>query len=131
MKFMVGYNDSPAAQRALLLACRAAKNAREALIYVVASQESGSEKAMADTAYLEEKLQSARDYLKKEKVPCETLLLARGLDPGEDLVKFAVDNGVDHIFLGIEKKSRTKKILLGSTAQFVILKGPCPVTTTK
>lgn len=131
MKFMVGYNDSPAAQRALRLACRAAQNAKDALIYVVASQESGAEKAMADTAYLEEKLQAAKDYLKKEKVACETLLLARGLDPGEDLIKFAIDNAVDHIFLGVEKKSRTKKILLGSTAQFVILKGPCPVTTTK
>jgi nucleotide-binding universal stress UspA family protein len=38
---------------------------------------------------------------------------------------------IDMIFLGIKKKSRAQKILLGSTAQYIILKGPCPVTTTK
>ena len=131
MKFMVGYNDSPSAQRALLLACRAAQNAKDAVVHVVASLETGAENAMADAAYLEEKLQAARDFLKKEQVPCETYMLNRGLGPGEDLVKFATDNDVDHIFMGIEKKSRTKKIFLGSTAQYIILRGPCPVTTTK
>lgn len=131
IKFMVGYNDSPASQRALLLAAKAARSTTDAVVYVVASLETGSENAMADTAYLDEKLQSAKDYLKKERVACETHLLNRGLGPGEDLVKFATENDVAHIFLGIEKKSRTKKIFLGSTAQFVILRGPCPVTTTK
>ena len=130
MKFMVGYTDSPAAQRALQLACRAAQNVRDTFIYVVATQETGSDKSMANKAYIEQKLQSARDFLKNQNVPCETVLLARGLDPGEDLVKFANENAVDHIFLGIERKSRTKKILLGATTQFVLLKAPCPVTTT-
>lgn len=53
------------------------------------------------------------------------------MTPGEDLVKFAKDKAVDHIFSGVEKKSKTQKILLGSTAQYLILKAPCPVTTTK
>jgi nucleotide-binding universal stress UspA family protein len=130
MKFMVGYTDSPAALRALQIACRAAQNVRDTFIYVVATQETGSDKSMANKAYVEQKLQSARDFLKNQNVPCETVLLARGLDPGEDLVKFANENEVDHIFLGIERKSRTKKILLGATTQFVLLKAPCPVTTT-
>jgi len=130
MKFMVGYTDSPAAQRALQLACRAAQNVRDTFIYVVATQETGSDKSMANKAYVEQKLQSARDFLRNQNVPCETVLLARGLDPGEDLVKFANENAVDHIFLGIERKSRTKKVLLGATTQFVLLKAPCPVTTT-
>jgi nucleotide-binding universal stress UspA family protein len=130
MKFMVGYTDSPAAQRALQIACRAAQNVRDTFIYVVATKETGSDKSMANKAYVEQKLQSARDFLKNQNVPCETVLLARGLDPGEDLVKFANENEVDHIFLGIERKSRTKKILLGATTQFVLLKAPCPVTTT-
>jgi nucleotide-binding universal stress UspA family protein len=57
--------------------------------------------------------------------------MARGLTPGEDLVRFAEENQIDRIFVGIEKKSRTSKLILGSTAQFVILKAPCPVITTK
>jgi nucleotide-binding universal stress UspA family protein len=53
------------------------------------------------------------------------------LPPGEDIVKFAENNDIDHLFVGIEKISKTRKMLLGSTAQYIILKAPCPVTTTK
>jgi nucleotide-binding universal stress UspA family protein len=35
------------------------------------------------------------------------------------------------MFVGIEKRSRTQKLLLGSTAQFIILKAKCPVVTVK
>ncbi|MFZ1987100.1 MAG: universal stress protein [Desulfatitalea sp.] len=131
MKLMVGYNGSPAAQRDLALACKHAKADANALVYVVASLEGGSTETLQDIQNAEEKLQGAKDLLLKAHVACETVQLARGLAPGEDLVKFAEDNAVDHIYLGVEKKSRTRKILLGSTAQFVILRGPCPVTTTK
>jgi nucleotide-binding universal stress UspA family protein len=130
MKFMLGYNGSAASKRALALACQQAKVAR-AIVFVVSSAEGGSGETLENIQNTEEQLQWAKDYLLTEHVPCETFQLARGLSPGEDLVKFAEDNGIEHIFMGIEKKSRTRKLLLGSTAQFVILRGPCPVTTTK
>lgn len=131
MKLLVAYNGSPPSQRALDLACEKAKGNPDALIYVVTSMEGGSSETLEDIREVEEKLERAKDYLLQLHITCETLQLARGLTPGEDLVKFAEDNGVDHIFIGIEKKSRTRKLLLGSTAQFIILRGPCPVTTTK
>ena len=64
-------------------------------------------------------------------VELEVHEMARGLSPGEDIVIFAEDNDIDQIFVGIEKKSRTRKLLLGSTAQYIILKATCPVTTIK
>jgi len=131
MKLLVAYNGSPPSQRALELASEKAKANAEALVYVVTSMEGGSNETLEDIQAVEEKLERAKDYLLQSHISCETLQLARGLTPGEDLVKFAEDNGVDHIFIGIEKKSRTRKLLLGSTAQFIILRGPCPVTTTK
>jgi nucleotide-binding universal stress UspA family protein len=130
MKYMVGYNASPSAQRALQLAAREAKKSG-ATVIVVTSVEGGSGEKLQDIQSVEDRLREAKSLLAKENIQCETMQLARGLSPGEDMVKFAQDNAVDHIFLGIEKKSRTRKILLGSTAQYVILKGPCPVTTTK
>jgi nucleotide-binding universal stress UspA family protein len=130
MKYMVGYNASPSAQRALRLAANEAKKSG-ALVYVVTSVEGGSGETLQDIQSVEDKLREAKNLLTDEHVQCETMQLARGLSPGEDMVKFAQDNAIDHIFLGIEKKSRTRKILLGSTAQYVILKGPCPVTTIK
>jgi nucleotide-binding universal stress UspA family protein len=130
MKYMVGFNESPSAQRALQLAVNEAQRTG-ALVFVVTSMEGGSGETPADIQRTEEKLREAKRFLVENRIQCEVLQLARGLSPGEDLVKFAQDNAIDHIFLGIEKKSRTRKILLGSTAQFVILKGPCPVTTIK
>jgi len=130
MKIMVGYNGSAASKKALELACQIAAKS-DGLVFIVTSL------ARADMAN-KEKLQEVRESLSraeaftfKQMVQGQAIQLARGLSPGEDLVKFAEDNGIDHIYLGIEKISRTKKILLGSTAQYVILKGPCPVTTTK
>lgn len=130
MKFLVGFDSGPAAKRALALACEQAK-LTGALVYVVTSMEGGDKENLDAIQEAEDALRWAKDYLLKEHIQCETIQLARGLAPGEDLVKFAEDNGIDCIFLGIEKKSRTRKILLGSTAQFIILRGPCPVTTTK
>lgn len=130
MKYLVGYDGGPASKRALELACEQAKKTN-GLIYVVASMEGGPKEELKEIELVEEKLQWAKDFLLKEKVQCETIQLARGLSPGEDLVRFAEENAVNRIYLGIEKKSRARKILLGSTAQYIILKGPCPVVTTK
>jgi nucleotide-binding universal stress UspA family protein len=130
MKYMVAYNGSPSSQRALELARREAKNSG-ALVYVVTSMEGGSTETLDDIQEVEDRLREAKELLLKDKVQCETMQLARGLAPGEDIIKFAQDNGIDHLFIGIEKKSRTRKLLMGSTAQFIILKSPCPVTTTK
>ena len=130
MKYLVSYDGGPAAKRALGLAREQAKLSG-ALIYVVTSMEGGTKEEWKDIQAVEESLRWAKDFLLQEHIQCETLQLARGLSPGEDIVKFSDDNAIDVIFLGIEKKSRARKILLGSTAQYIILKSHCPVTTTK
>lgn len=130
MKYLVAYDGGPSSKRALALAREQARQF-DALVYIITSMEGGHKEELKDIEVVEEKLQWAKDFLLQEKIQCETIQLARGLSPGEDIVKFAEDNGVDIIFLGIEKRSRARKILLGSTAQFIILKSPCPVTTTK
>jgi nucleotide-binding universal stress UspA family protein len=130
MKYLVGYDGGAAAKRALELARRRARESG-AMVYVVSSMEGGRKEAPKDIEAVEKKLQAAKASLLAANVQCETLQLVRGLSPGEDLVQFAEENNVDRIYLGIEKKSRAQKLLLGSTAQYIILKGPCPVVTTK
>ena len=124
MKYLVGYDSGPAARRALGLASELAQKTG-AIVYVVASMGGGDKEDLDAIQETEEGLRQAKDLLLKMNIQCDTVQLARGLSPGEDLVKFAEDNNIDLIFLGI------KKLLLGSTAQYIILKGPCPVTTTK
>jgi len=130
MKFLVGYNGSVEAKAALSLARDFAKtfNAR---IFVMSSMEGGAGEKVEDINQAEQNLREAKAFFDEQGVECETHQMARGLTPGEDLVRFAEENQIDQIFVGIEKKSRTSKLILGSTAQFVILKAPCPVITTK
>ena len=58
-------------------------------------------------------------------------LMVTSLEPGEKLVKFAEEEEIDLIFIGIIKKSKVNKLLFGSTAQYVILNAPCPVVSIK
>lgn len=130
MKILVGYNGSEVAKAALAQAKNYAKTF-DALVHVVTSLEGGSGETIEEISAAAENLKFAQDYLERDGIRCKTEQLVRGLTPGEDLVKFANENEIDHLFVGIEKKSKTRKMLLGSTAQFVILKAPCPVTSVK
>ena len=130
MKFLVGYNGSAEAKAALSLAGDFAK-IFNAEVWVMTSLEGGAGEKIEDITRAEQNLQEAKQFLDEKGIACETHQMARGLSPGEDLVRFAEDNQIDQIYVGIEKKSKTSKLLLGSTAQFVILKAPCPVITAK
>ena len=130
MKFLVGYNGTDEAKAALSLA-RDFAQTFNAIVFVMASMEGGAGEKPEDIARAEQDLREAKDFFDEQGIECETHQMARGLAPGEDLVRFAEENQIDQIFVGIEKKSRTSKLILGSTAQFVILKAPCPVITTK
>ena len=130
MIFLVGYTGSEESKAALELAKDFAKIFK-ARVVVVASMEGGAGERPEDISKVESDLKFASRFLEEAGVEFETQQLARGYSPGEDLVKFAEENDIDQMFVGIEKKSKTRKMLLGSTAQYVILKSPCPVITTK
>ena len=130
MKILVGYNGSEVAKAALSEAKSYAKTF-DALVHVVTSLEGGSGEKIEEINAATENLKFAQEFLESDGIRCETEQLVRGLTPGEDLVQFAKENEIDHLFVGIEKKSKTRKMLLGSTAQYVILKAPCPVTSVK
>jgi nucleotide-binding universal stress UspA family protein len=130
MKFLVGYNGSKAAKSALTLAKDFAKifNAK---VFILVSMEGGSSEKVEEVQKARTDLEYAENFLKQENIDCEAREMVRGVSPAEDLVQFAKSNDIDQIFVGIEKKTRTRKILLGSTAQYVILKAHCPVISVK
>ena len=130
MKFLVAYNGSTEARAALDLAARHA-SLFKAKVFVITSMEGGHSEKPEDIARVNQELKKVRNQLEAAGVEHEVHETVRGLSPGEDIVIFAKENNIDQIFVGIEKKSRTRKLLLGSTAQYIILKATCPVTTTK
>jgi nucleotide-binding universal stress UspA family protein len=130
MKFLVAYTGSRESRAALELAGRIAR-ATEAVVVVMTSMEGGSGETADDVGKAEYELNAARRLLQDQGVACEVQSFARGLSPGEDVVKFIDEHGIGHVFIGIEKKSRTRKLFMGSTAQYIILKASCPVTCVK
>lgn len=130
MRILVGYNGGEVGRLALALA-RDMAGIHSAFVYVVTSMEGGSAEKQAEIEKADQGLEFARQFMENSGIQCEAQQSVRGLSPGEDLVNFARENDIDHIFIGIQKKSRAQKAILGSTARYVILKAPCPVTSVK
>ncbi|MCP4023826.1 MAG: universal stress protein [Desulfobacteraceae bacterium] len=128
MKILVGYNGGEVGRMALSMA-RDYAQLNNAFVYIVTSMEGGASEKKSDIEQAEVGLKYAKQLMERAGLECDTQQSVRGLSPGEDLVQFAKENKIHHIFLGIKKKSRAQKAILGSTARFVILKAPCPVTT--
>lgn len=128
MKFLIGYNGSNESKAALALA-RSYAEVFGARVLVISSMEGGRSEKPEEIDKARQNLVFAEQFLKEKEVTCETHQLARGKTPGEDVVTFAEENDIDQIFVGVEKRSRTQKIIVGSNAQYIILKAPCPVVT--
>ena len=126
MKLLVGYDGSNASKEA---AAQARKYAAilQASVHIVTSMGRGTEDNQKQIDEAEQSLAYAGSIFEKEGIACETHLLIRGLSPGEDLVRFAEENGVDLMFVGVKRRSKVGKLLMGSAAQYVILNAPVPV----
>ena len=130
MKILVGYDGSNSAKDALKLAKDHAM-ALDAKVDVVTSMVGAKNNQYDDVRQAELGLEYAKALLEEDNIDCETHLLIRGLSPGEDLVQFAEDNQINEIIVGVRRRSKVGKLLMGSTAQHVILNAPCPVVTIK
>ena len=127
MKILVGYDGGEIGRVNLSLA-RDYAILKNAFVYILTSMSGGESEEADDVLKSEEGLKFASEFMKRSGVQYETVLSVRGFSPGEDIVKYAEDKEINHIFLGIKKKSKTEKIILGSTIQYVLSKSPCPVT---
>ena len=130
MKILVGYDGTSAAKEALNLAKMHAKTFG-ATVDVVTSMEKGTEDQREDIEQAERGLEWAKSLFHENDIECNTHLLIRGMAPGEDIVEFAKENEVDEIIVGVKRRSKVGKLLMGSTAQYVILQAACPVVSVK
>lgn len=130
MRILVGYDGSNSGKEALDLAKNHAI-AFKGEVDVVTSMIKGTERERKDMDQAKRGLEYAEALFKENNVPCKTHLLIRGFSSGEDLVEFSQENNIDEIIVGVKRRSKVGKLLMGSTAQYVILNANCPVVTVK
>jgi nucleotide-binding universal stress UspA family protein len=129
MKFLVCYEETNEAKKALKVAQEHARiwKAKLEVVNTITRVEPLKHSAVKK---MELKMEGeVKQILGGDDPPYEVQLLLTDLTSGEQLVKFAEDQKVDQIFLGIVRKSKVGKLLFGSTAQYIILHAPCPVVT--
>lgn len=130
MNILVGLDSSKIADDVIKLANKHAK-AFKANVYIVTSLEQGPDLKKEDIDKAESKLEKIENSFKEDDIPCEAQSSVSFQSPGEDLVRFARDNDVDEIIIGVKRRSKVGKLVFGSTAQHIILKAPCPVVSVK
>jgi nucleotide-binding universal stress UspA family protein len=131
MKILVGYDGSDLAKKALKLAQERA-TVLGANLEVVMSMEQNHQLQYEDISKTEYNLKrEVRDLLNGYQNHYETVLFMSKHKAGEGLVEFAKLYEIDEIVIGVSRRSRVGKFLLGSTAQHVFLNAPCPVITIK
>lgn len=129
MKILVAYDKNVSTSKVMDEAFMRAKK-MGARVYLVrnCSHDTKRQEITEMETQLEE---LGQEVFEKNGVKCETHVLIRGLDPGEDIVRYAREKQVDEIIIGIKNKSKVGKLVFGSTAQYIILGAHCPVLSVK
>jgi nucleotide-binding universal stress UspA family protein len=129
MKVLVGFLKSPEGEAALDAAIAEAR-LRGARLVVVHSLFGGGKDEDKLPEYTDA-LREVGERLTAEGVDHEIRELVRGNSPGEDLLRFADDEAVDLIVIGVRRRSPVGKLVLGSNAQDILLGASCPVLAVK
>lgn len=129
MKFLVCYEEAGPSS-AILQEAQAHARVWNATLEVVKAVTRELPIKHSKILEMEEEMEaSVSRQIGDDKVSYNAQLMVTSLEPGEKLVKFAEEEEIDLIFIGIIKKSKVSKLFFGSTAQYVILHAPCPVVT--
>ena len=130
MRIAVGFNGSEPSREALKVGEAHAK-ALHAELHLFTLTAHSPELNSRQIEVAEGELKSIKERLTTAGLVCETHLIIRSLTPGEDLVNLVQEHQIDELMIGVRKRSRVGKFLMGSTAQFVILNSACPVIVVK
>jgi nucleotide-binding universal stress UspA family protein len=76
----------------------------------------------------EESLKRLRSEIAAKNIRVETIL-CEGTDPTNEILRVAQDNSVDLLVIGTRAHKGLARLVLGSTAEVLIHKAPCPILT--
>ena len=127
---VVGYVPKPEGEAAVDQGIAEAR-LRGAELIVVNSHRGGREYDDQASAKSSSDLTALEAKLKASGLTYDVRQLVRGLEPAEDLIGIAEDNGAELIVIGLRRRTPVGKLILGSNAQRILLDAPCPVLAVK
>jgi nucleotide-binding universal stress UspA family protein len=128
MTVVVGYVPTPEGEAALRHGIAEAELRDEHLVVVNSSRGD----APADPRWADEEDLAALERLLAEAGrPHEVLHVTRGKDAAEEILDTASARRASVVVLGLRRRTPLGKLLLGSTAQRVLLEAECPVLGVK
>lgn len=130
MAIVVGFVPTPEGRAALERGEEEAK-LRGLPLEIIDSHRGGSGYDVSEAMEIESELEAVSTRLRVNGVEHNIRSLVRGNDPTEDLVKVAKEVGAEMIVIGLRRRSPVGKLILGSTAQDVLLNADCPILAVK
>ena len=132
MKIVVGYVNTDESKAALEWAVKEAKERGGQVVVVHSIRGGGSiEAEQEEVLTYRNELDEIERRLTDEGVPHTVRRLIRGLTPAEDLIRVVAEEGADMIAIGLRRRSRTGKLIMGSDALEILLQAECPVVGIK
>ncbi|MFB6784390.1 MULTISPECIES: universal stress protein [unclassified Streptomyces] len=128
MTVLVGYVPSPEGEAALRAGADEARTRGETLLVMNASRGD----AYVDRGFAQQKdLDHVRRDLTELGVDFDIRQVVGGRDAAEEIVELAGSSEVSLVVIGLRHRSAVGKLLLGSSAQRILLDSPCPVLAVK
>ncbi len=128
MPILTGYVPSPVGEAALATALTEARLRGLPLVVLNATGADGkADRNYADDATAEQ----LRTRLTESGLSFRLLRSDSTREPSEEIVDMAAELNAELIIIGLRRRSPVGKLLLGSTAQRVLLDAPCPVLAVK
>jgi nucleotide-binding universal stress UspA family protein len=128
MSVVVGYVPRAEGEAALRHAVAEARSRNTRLVVVNTSRGD----ALVDERFADDdQLDALEGRLAADGVQHAVVHAIRGRDASEEILAAAREHRADLVVIGLRRRSPVGKLIMGSTAQKVLLDAPCPVLAVK
>jgi nucleotide-binding universal stress UspA family protein len=128
MSVVVGYVPRGEGEAALTHAVAEARSRQTRLVVVNTSRGD----ALVDQRFADEQqLAALQQRLADTGVPHQVVQTMRGREASEEILGAAREHRAELVVIGLRHRSPVGKLLMGSTAQKVLLEAACPVLAVK
>jgi len=128
MTVLVGYVPSPEGEAALRAGIDEARRRGEKVLVVNTSRGD----ALVDTRFAQElELAQVREDLAALGIDFDVRQVLGGGDAAEEIIELAEEAHVSLVVIGLRRRSAVGKLIMGSTAQRILLGAACPVLAVK